>query len=305
MNLGRYFTQKGIKLSGFYGRNLSSVKKASEITNSTLYTSYEKIIKDSDILFITTPDDIISTIDRELSKFNLKNKSVCHASGSLKSTVLSNAKLSGALIYSIHPMFAFSNKEVPLNKMKNMFFSIEGELNTQNIDDIPIINLINSLGNKYFIRDINDSATYHLANVFVSNLVLSLINIGTSYLKKLGLTEYDAIHALFPLIQGNIENIYENGFEKSLTGPAVRGDIDTIKKHLQVLNDEDKDVYTSLSLNLLKLVGNSRFDDSISEFDKKDNIDFEHLYIKENALKNLLNTSMKHKEIFKILGGTE
>lgn len=305
MNLGRYFTQKGIKLSGFYGRNSSSVKKASEITNSTLYTSYEKIIKDSDILFITTPDDIISTIDRELSKFDLKNKSVCHASGSLKSTVLSNAKLSGALIYSIHPMFAFSNKEVPLNKMENMFFSIEGELNAQNIDDIPIINLINSLGNKYFIRDINDSATYHLANVFVSNLVLSLINIGTSYLEKLGLTEHDAIHALFPLIQGNIENIYENGFEKSLTGPAVRGDIDTIKKHLQVLNDEDKDVYTSLSLNLLKLVGSSRFDDSISEFDKKDNIDFEHLYIKENALKNLLNTSMKHKEIFKILGGTE
>ena len=304
VNLGRYFTHKGIKLSGFYGKNLDTVRQASEMTNSKLYNNYEEIIKDSDILFITTPDDIISIIDREISKFDLNNKSVCHASGSLKSTVLSNAKLSGALIYSIHPMFAFSNKNMSIQELETIYFSIEGDLDTENIDDLPVISLMKTLGNKYFIRNIKDSASYHLANVFVSNLVLSLLEIGTGYLKKLGLSENDAIDALYPLIKGNIESIHKKGFENSLTGPVARGDIETIKKHLEVLNCEDKNIYNSLSLNLLKLVANRNSKDLQNEKTKSLVSEWDSIR-NENALKELLNTSTKYKEIFRLLGGTE
>ena len=49
MNLGRYFTQKGIKLSGFYGRNVQSTKEASKITNSNYYDTLEKLIKDEQL----------------------------------------------------------------------------------------------------------------------------------------------------------------------------------------------------------------------------------------------------------------
>lgn len=277
------------------------MREASKVTNSKLFNSYEEIIKDSDILFITTPDDIISIIDREISKFDLNNKSVCHASGSLKSTILSNAKLSGASIYSIHPMFAFSNKNMPLEELERIYFSIEGDLIKENINSIPIINIINSLGNKYFIRDINDSAVYHLANVFVSNLVLSLLEIGTGYLGKLGLNEKDALDALFPLIQGNLDSIHKNGFENSLTGPIARGDKETIKKHLGVLNEEDKEVYNLLSLNLLKLVGKRSCQNTESE----SNIIDKSLYDKEYALKELLSKCSRFQEIFQLLGGTE
>ena len=301
MNLGRYFTQKGIQISGYYGRNINNASKAAKITNSKLYTNYEKIIKDSDILFITTSDDIISIVDREISKFDLKNKSVCHASGSLKSTLLSNAKLSGALIYSIHPMFAFSNKNIPISELEKIYFSIEGDINTQINDDIPVIALLNSLGNKYFVRDLKDSATYHLANVFVSNLVLSLLDIGTGYLKTLGLSEEDAFEALFPLIEGNIKNIQENGFVNSLTGPAARGDVETIKKHLEALNNEDKCLYNSLSLNLLKLVGMRK----LQEQENREKDCEINCFNKEDALRNLLNESEKYREIFRLLGGKE
>ena len=303
VNLGRYFTHKGIKISGFYGNNS---KEASEITNSKSYDNYEEIIKDSNILFITTPDDIISIIDREISKFDLKNKSICHASGSLKSTILSNAKLSGALIYSIHPMFAFSNKNIQITELENIYFSIEGDLNTEAIKDIPVIELMKILGNKYFQRNLEDSSTYHLANVFVSNLVLSLLEIGTSYLRKLGLSEEDSLNALFPLIQGNIDNIHANGFVKSLTGPAFRGDINTIKKHLEALRKEDTDVYNSLSLNLLKLARKKCHDDyecESSEASNRENI--ESIEKSENAEEKYNNICEKYDEIFRLLGGTE
>lgn len=302
MNLGRYFTQKGIKLSGFYGHNDESTKEASKITNSNYYESLDEIIVNSDIILITTPDDIISIIDREISKFDLNNKSICHASGSLKSTILSNAKLSGALIYSIHPMFAFSNKNIQLEKLEDMYFSLEGDFDCLDKEELDVIKLMKTLGNKYFIRNKEDSSAYHLSNVIVSNLVLSLLNIGTGYLCHMGLSEHDAINALFPLIQGNIDSIHENGFINSLTGPVLRGDVNTIKKHLEAVMEEDRHVYESLSINLLKLVGERNLG---SYEGSKSNHSKEIILNNENALKNLLINSEKHKEIYELLGGLE
>lgn len=336
VSLGRYFTHKGMELSGFYGRDINTTIEAANITKSKFYDNIKDIIKESNILFITTPDDMISIIDRELSKFDLNNKSICHTSGSLKSNVLSNTKHSGALIYSIHPIFAFSNKNTSLQEMENIYFSIEGDYlensssnnsisgdfgcniknssfrnyelkdnkTNFNNEQIPVINFMRTLGNKFFIRGKETSSIYHLANVFVSNLTLSLISIGTNYLKKLGLNEEEALNAIKPLIQGNIDSIINKGFVNSLTGPILRGDISTIEKHLSVLEKEDKELYKILSLNLLKLVSlkeNNNITNSQNERGCSGSENIEN----ENAMQNLLNNSKKHSEIYKILGGLE
>ena len=297
VSLGRYFTHRGIKLSGFYGKNIETTSEAAKITKSKFYTNIQDIIKESDILFITTPYDIISIIDRELSKFDLTNKSVCHTSGSIKSNVLYNAKDSGALIYSIHPMFAFSNKNTNLKELENIYFSIESDVlkEPSSIENNTVINLIKSLGNKFFLRSKETSSIYHLANVFVSNLTLSLLDIGTSYLKKLGLTEDEALGAIRPLVEGNIGSIFEKGFVNSLTGPVLRGDVTTIKNHLSVLENKDNELYNILSLNLLKLVAIR--DNNASILNIKDNDEY--------VINNLINNSEKHLEIYKILGGLD
>lgn len=310
VSLGRYFTHKGLILSGFYGTNTKTTTDAAEITKSKFYNNIQDIIKDSDILFITTPDDIISIIDKELSKFDLKNKSICHASGSLKSNVLYNAKQSGAFVYSIHPIYAFSNKNTELNDMETIYFSIEGDY--FDVENSNLGQVIKTLGNKYFLRNEESSSMYHLANVFVSNLTLSLLDIGTSYLKKLGLEENEALQAIKPLVQGNIESIVKKGFVNSLTGPVLRGDITTIEKHLSVLEKKDEDLYKSLSLNLLNLVAKREDNTGLSKSEGK--ADVSNLNIKENSvedleiensIENLLKNSNKHYEIYKLLGGLE
>lgn len=298
VNLGRYFTHKGLDLSGFYGKNIKNTTKAAIITKSKFYENIQDIIKESDILFITTPDDIISIIDYELSKFDLKNKSICHSSGSLKSNVLCNAKHSGAFIYSIHPIFAFSNKNMSLNKLKKMFFSVEGDT----FEGSLVLKFLKNLGNDFFIRDEESSEAYHLANVFVSNLTLSLLDIGIGYFKVLGLSEEEALKAVKPLINGNIESIYSNGFVNSLTGPVLRGDVKTIEKHLSVLKEDDKKLYSLLSLNLLKLTA---LKNSEVLRTKKTEGSKSSIVNDEDMLKNLLSNSEKHSEIYRILGGIE
>lgn len=300
VSLGRYFTHKGIKLSGFYGRNIENTKQAADITKSEFYDNIQDIINESNIIFITTPDDIISIIDNELSKFDLQNKSFCHTSGSLKSNVLCNAKHSGALIYSIHPIFAFSSKATNLDELEKIYFSIEGDI----LPDTDIISLIKTLGNKHFVRKEEDSSTYHLANVFVSNLTLSLLEIGVGYLRKLGLNEEDALNALRPLVKGNVDSIYEKGFVNSLTGPVLRGDLSTIEKHISVLEERDKELYKILSLNLLKLVALRSHENMVST--QKTQEDYTNSnYEKEKLIEDLFINSKKHEKIYKLLGGLD
>ncbi len=180
-----------------------------------------------------------------------------------------------------------------------------------NEENFTVVDLIKALGNKFFVRSEETSSIYHLANVFVSNLTLSLLDIGTSYLRKIGLNEEDALKAITPLIQGNWDSIAQKGFVNSLTGPVLRGDITTIEKHISVLEKEDEDLYKILSLNLLKLVALRDNNTRLSTNEEEDNLKIKNENLnsvnqeEENKLQNLLNNSKKHLEIYKLLGGLD
>lgn len=255
VNLGRYFTQKGIYVVGFYDCNIENAKEAAHLTNTHTYSTIELLVKASQIIFITTPDDFISKIGQIISSFSLQDKFICHCSGSLSSNSLICVKNAGGFIYSIHPIFPFSNKYIPIKELETMCFSVEGDIDTKNKKNQGILDLLDSLPNFYFTRKKSQNASYHLANVMVSNLVLSLLHKGVEYFKLLGLSEQEALAAIQPLVKVNIENIFSNGFSKSLTGPVARGDISTVKRHLETTqNNEDKKIYQLLSRHLLTLV---------------------------------------------------
>lgn len=251
VNLARYFLQQGLNVSGFYGRTLEDTQEACRMTATKLYKSLKEIVQENDILWITTPDDTIPAIDNDISKLNVKGKSICHASGSLPSTALQFSKIAGAAVYSIHPIYAFSHKAVDFEELRNMKFSVVGDFSQE--DDNAVLQMMKKIENFYFIRNAETSAAYHLANVFVSNLTLALLDIGVAYFQEMGLSEREAIFAVMPLVKGNIRNIEEKGFLSSLTGPVPRGDWKTVERHLSVVKKEDKQIYKELSLRLLEL----------------------------------------------------
>lgn len=248
-SLGKYFSMKGITLSGYYSKSYKDAIEASEFTNSKAYENINDLASDSSMIFITTPDDSIHAVWQKLSTLNLANKIICHTSGSLTSSIFSNINNSDAFAYSIHPIFAFSDKYNAYKNLQNAYFSIEGPVS--HIHELK--DFIQSLGNKAFVINKEDKALYHLASVTVSNLVLSLINTGCSYLVQCGLNDDDALKALLPLVQNNIDNIKSNGFISALTGPIERNDLGTVKHHLGAIPIGDVQLYKNLSLNLLHL----------------------------------------------------
>ena len=138
-----------------------------------------------------------------------------------------------------------------------------------------------------------------------------MLDIGTSYLRKIGLNEKEALNAIKPLVKGNIDSIVRNGFINSLTGPVLRGDITTIEKHLSALEKEEEALYKILSLNLLKLVAQRDNNTSLPANEQQDDLNNVNKKVNsmnpkdENRFHNLLRDSKKHLEIYKILGGLD
>ncbi|WP_142413153.1 Rossmann-like and DUF2520 domain-containing protein [Hathewaya massiliensis] len=249
-NLAKYFMEKGYNINGFFCNSLNSKQFIEETLNLKTFSSLHLLVKSSDAIFITTPDDEIKNIWNILKETkDLNNKFLVHVSGSLNSDVFTDINKFGAYGFSVHPMWPFSDKHTSYKGLKEAYFSIEG-----NIEKIHTVEkFINSLGNNSFIISKEHKTLYHAANVAVSNLVLSLINLGTEYLSLCGIDENNAKDALMPLILNNINSIKEKGFIDSLTGPIERLDLGTIEHHLSVIPQEHIDIYKGLSLNLVKL----------------------------------------------------
>ena len=248
-SLGKYLKENNIDLNGYYSKSKHSSREAAIFTNTKQYNNLENLIKDSDTIFITTPDSEISVVWSEIKKLSIKDKLICHCSGSISSEIFSNINNHGAYGYSIHPMFAISDKYNSYKNLSQAFITIEGH--NKHIEYFK--HLFSSLGNDVAIISKENKSLYHAASVTVSNLILGLINNAINYLEDCGFTKETAMKALYPLIEFNLKNIKEKGVIDSLTGPVERGDLVTVINHLDVLREEDKELYRLLSRNILKI----------------------------------------------------
>jgi predicted short-subunit dehydrogenase-like oxidoreductase (DUF2520 family) len=74
-----------------------------------------------------------------------------------------------------------------------------------------------------------------------------------------GIGEKAAAGMLFPLVQGTLQNVNNLGLEKALTGPILRGDAATVRKHLEALRDDPhaREVYRVMGKQILRLAEKS------------------------------------------------
>ena len=248
-SLGKYFTENNILVSGYFSKNPESAKLASVFTKTKHYLTIEQLVDESDTIFITTSDEQVSNIWNILIELPIKNKLICHTSGSLSSEIFKDLHRSGAFGYSIHPMFPISDKYESHKFLKDAFFTIEGS--SEKIEEIT--NLLNFLGNTFKVIGEENKSLYHAASVTVSNLYIGLISKAVDYLISCGFKNDEALEALYPLMKSNLENIRLKGLEKALTGPIERCDIETVKGHLKAIPKKDLDIYKSLSKELVDI----------------------------------------------------
>ncbi|MCR5601046.1 MAG: DUF2520 domain-containing protein [Ruminococcus sp.] len=262
-SLGRYFSENGIFLTGYYSRSIQSAMEAAKFTGSKGYEELSELVGDSDVLFITVSDGAIKEVYDRVKVLGIAGKQLCHCSGSISaSEAFRDISSYGASCCSIHPLFPVSSKYDSFKELHKAFFCIEG-----NNDDVNVWSeLFRKFGNRTRVISGENKIEYHAACAISSNLVCALAAKSLSLLEKCGFTESEAISAFEPLIMNNIKRILAVGPAEALTGPVERNDVETVLKHIRCMeNDVDRNMYMAVSRKLVDIAENKHPDNDYSE----------------------------------------
>lgn len=200
-----------------------------------VYSDPGELSRLTDILFITSNDSAIESIVDNLAESQSfhPGQTIVHMSGAQSSQVLDKAKEFGARALSLHPLQSFANLEGAVANIPGSVFSIEGDQDAYNM----AIQMVEALGGEYFFIDRDAKPLYHAGACVVSNYLVTLLDLGAKLLESAGIPVSVGSHALLPLVYGTLRNIERIGIPAALTGPIARGDISTVARHLECIND--------------------------------------------------------------------
>ena len=243
--------QQGYKIVAVNSRSTrSSARLASMISECTVYNSPQQVADAAQIVFITTPDDLIADIASNLGWH--PEQTVIHCSGVHSIDILETAHKYGANICCLHPLQTFASIEEAVKGIAGSTFALEG--------DEPALELARelaaALNGNIIILKAGDKVLYHAAAVTLSNYLVTLMKTATDFWQSLGIPQNQAIQALLPLLKGTVNNIERVGIPQCLTGPISRGDVETIRKHvtaLEKIHPDSVDIYKVLGLRTLSI----------------------------------------------------
>jgi len=190
--------------------------------------------KSAEMVFLCLPDDIIEKVCGELAEKNrfIEGAIVVHCSGALSSDILSKAReCCGCSVASMHPLQTFPTVDAALKIMRGTYCFYEG--------DECAIAVIERFAQDIGLRPVRISSTsktlYHAGAVMACNYFVALMDSAIAFAEKAGIDRTIAWSGLEPLVAATLNNITEMGTMNSLTGPIVRGDVKTVRRHLQAL----------------------------------------------------------------------
>lgn len=233
-----FLHHKGYEVPGFFSRTYDSAHISASLIGNfcKAYDNLSTIMHECNWIVITTRDDAIPQVVRQIVDLdiNLINKVVFHMSGASTSLILEPLRSLGAEIASLHPLQTFSDPVQGAQALENAYFSLEG---TPKAVDIIKSELLH-LQLRHFIITAEQKPLYHAAASMASNSLVAVIDYSLSLFEKAGIERERGIEALFPLMETSLLNCKNKSPAKALTGPIVRGDVDTIALHVEKIKKE-------------------------------------------------------------------
>ena len=157
-----------------------------------------------------------------------------HCSGSLTSNALRPLQLIGANTTSVHPIKSFSDPATAAQSFVGTYCAVETEQETSRA---IVRDLFTRIGGVTFEMTGTDKLLSHTAIVMVCNYLYALLHMGLKTLEAAGVDEEVAKAAIEPIVHETVTNGLRLGPATSLTGPIVRGDINTIVKQTRQLDE--------------------------------------------------------------------
>ncbi|MBM3661850.1 MAG: DUF2520 domain-containing protein [Actinobacteria bacterium] len=196
---------------------------------------------DTDVVLIAVPDEAVATV---AGRVEPSTAVVAHCSGSLTLEHLS-PHLSVA---SIHPLMSLSSAETGAHLLVGAWFAVAGDATTGHA---LALELVGALGGRPVEVPDDVRTRYHATAVVASNHLVALLG----QVERLAAEAGVPLEAYHDLIAGTLANVTAHGATAALTGPAARGDWDTVRRHLADLPEQERPLYLVLAGAAADLVG--------------------------------------------------
>lgn len=202
------------------------------------------------VVFITGPDSAIEEIcDGTTWR---ADQAVLHCSGALPVSVLTSASERGASVGGFHPLQTFPSPD-SWDRLKGVSCAIEAE-NREFLDWLKFLTA--ELGGSSVEIESVQRAAYHASAVMACGLVSGLVGIAAEMWDPLGLGRDEALQRLIPLLRSTVDSLEARGLPSAITGPFVRGDVETINSHIDATSGKSPETgraYVALALASLHI----------------------------------------------------
>jgi predicted short-subunit dehydrogenase-like oxidoreductase (DUF2520 family) len=198
----------------------------------------------AEVVWFCVPDAEIARAARSLAgKIDWKGRVALHSSGALASDELDVLRGHGAAVASVHPLMTFVRGSRPW--LAGVPFAVEGDEAAVRVARRIVKNLG---GNSHSIRK-QDKPAYHAWATFASPLLTALLATSEQIAAAAGVDQESARRMMIPILQQTLANYAALSAPAAFSGPIIRGDADTVKRHLRALRQIPlaRAVYTALA----------------------------------------------------------
>lgn len=225
-NIAHFFAprlqKKGHTIAQIYSPNIVHARFLADTCNITNATDQlTAIITDADVYILAVKDDALPAVAAQL---HFPNKVVMHCAGAIATDVLHPISEHRAVIWTL---YSIKKHNLPLSNKVPLV--VEGNNNKAKQ---TALKLAKAISNVVIETDFTQRQMLHVNAVIVNNFTNHLFSIAQQLCTDNNLP----FDILFPIIHQTLSQVQNISPSETQTGPAIRGDQQTIQKHIQLLS---------------------------------------------------------------------
>jgi predicted short-subunit dehydrogenase-like oxidoreductase (DUF2520 family) len=217
----------GHEISAVAGESAASRTRIETLLPGVRVDKPTAVSRSADLLLLTVPDDMLGNVVAMLSASGAirEGQYVVHTSGKHGLAVLEPAARLGARVLAMHPAMTFTGTDLDLDRLPGCLYGVTATQDTRALAE----RLVADLGGSTVWVPEDKRVLYHAGLAHGANHLVTLVAQSMELLRASGAS--DPAGTLRPLLTAALDNALTYG-DAALTGPIVRGDVETVRAHL-------------------------------------------------------------------------
>ncbi|MEC3982194.1 DUF2520 domain-containing protein [Amycolatopsis sp. H20-H5] len=231
--VGAALARAGHTVVAASGLSAASVGRADRLLPDVPLLPPDEVARLADLVLLALPDDTLPGMIRGLvATGSLRpGQIIVHTSGAHGIEVLAPATELGALPLALHPVMTFTGRAEDLERLATCSIGVTAAPGDEVAWNVGEALAVEMGADPVRIPD-SARALYHAALAHGANHLMTLVADCAELLREAGITQAERLVA--PLLSAALDNVLRHG-DRALTGPVARGDLGTVRKHLEVL----------------------------------------------------------------------